>query len=530
MHEKLLERFPKFALLAHAWEPRPTPSIDLIFWRKSLNINNIEILYLLGLGDGSAYSHLKGWLHEDPKRRLVILEEEGSYIASLQNEELLADLQMHLEWLPKGKERTALLQQLSEQYPSSRIELVALPGLKSRSLRLQLLRRTTLSNALFSDRLYGEQPFENFIQTIPHLNGAFYANGLKNAFQGIPVIICGAGPSLQQAIPLLRELEDRVLIIAGGSAIAALTSQGIEPHFGVAIDPNLEEYRRFRNSFQFEGPLLISTRIFPKIFQTCNGPFGYLRCGVGGATELWMEEEMGLTDPLLCEGLSDESLSVLSICLAFAVGIGSPTILLSGVDLAYTEGKRYATGVSDETTELDAIEEKKSVADRIVYKKDKRGRSVQTAIRWVMEAASIAHFAKKHSSIRWINTTEGGLPIQNVPFQPLQEAAAQYLTQQTDLRGKIAREIALHPLPPFNKLDELKTSLQTLISHLEILAGEKKGSKALAELELKEELAASILFYDIGKVLRQLLGPDAAADAKWRAYLTMARKHLANFS
>jgi len=369
------------------------------------------------------------------------------------------------------------------------------------------------------DRLHGHQPFENFVRNVPHLKHAFYANGLKNAFQGIPAIICGAGPSLQGAIPLLKQLEKKALIIAGGSAVAALSAKGVMPHFGMAIDPNLEEYRRFRNSFALECPLLFSTRLFPGVFRTCNGPFGYMRTGIGGAPELWLEEELGLTDPLLGENLSEESTSVMPICLAFAQHIGCSTVMLAGVDLAYTDGRRYAEGISKEKEQFGAIEAAKSAPDRILRRKDKRGQFVKTAVRWVMEAAALSHFAKKHPEIRWINTTEGGLPIGGFEEMALESFP---FSNEWDLTKLVQQQIAQNPMPELKDLmGELKESLERLISHLEILADKKKGFKALAEFELKEELAASVLFYDIDKVLRQSQRED-----KWGLYLEMANKHL----
>ncbi len=517
------ERFPKYALLAPGWEP--TRLRDVKFERPA---SDIEVLYVIGLG--SFYGQLKSWLHEHPERQLIVLEEDDGVVAAAlqQPAPWLSDPQVDFALLPKGKERELLFQELAEKYPAKHIEVFGPP-----KDRLTLLRKTTLAHALFTDRLHGFQPFENFVQNIPRLSGGFYANGLKNSFRGVPAIVCGAGPSLQAAIPLLKQLEGRAIVIAGGSTLAALSAQGYQPHFGVAIDPNLEEYHRFKNSFCFEGPLLFSTRVFPKIFETCNGPFGYVRSGVGGAPELWLEEELKLTDPLLGEHLSDESISVTAICLAFAQHIGAGPILLSGVDLAYTGGKRYAAGVTDEKLQLKDLEKTHNSADRIVRRKDKQGKQVFTAVRWVMEAASIAHYAKSHPEIEWVNTTSGGLPIAGLKEMSLEAATEKYLTKQWDLRGKVAQQIALNPLPQApNILVELKGSLARLIEHLEILTGQKTGSKALAELEIREELAASILFYDMPKVLEQALSrkvrgtPAERRAAGWQLHLQVARKYL----
>ena len=523
------DRFPKYILLAPGWPCKAMDGPVPGSWRESLDLRNVELLYVFGIGDGSAYLHLKEWLHQDPMRRVVFFEEDPAAVASLleAGTDLFADRQVDFELLePDSIERFA------QKYPVSRIEVVAIPSYpiaRFRKQRLAILRKTSLASALFVDRLNGCRLFENFVQNVTQFQGGFYANGLHNSFQGMPAIICGAGPSLQSAIPMLKQLEGRAIIIAGGSAIAALTAAGIQPHFGVAVDPNFEEYHRFRNSFFFEGPLILSTRVCPAIFGTCNGPFGYVRSGTGGAAELWLEKELGLTDPLLTECMPEESMSVTTIALAFAAHIGCTTIVLSGMDLAYTGGKRYTPGVCHEKTNGQENNEKKNAADRIVRRKSKTGKFVDSAIRWVMEAASIAQFAKKHPHIQWINATPGGLSIRGIQEQSLESVALVNMSKRYDIRGKIAREIMLHPMPAIseNILQKLQDSIGRVIGHLEILADVKMGSKALAECDLDEELATEVLFYDMPTILAQAerLGLEKQG---WALYLEIAGLYQAD--
>jgi len=545
-----MERFPRLGLLASSW-PIKEPSDEPL---PLLQLEKVEALYFYGLGNGAIYFQIKKWLKNNPERELIFLEDEAGIIASflrrLDSIEILSDPQVHFALLSKNKQLDGELEALAERLPERRIEVAALPSYQGRrfqNIRLKLLRKTTLSHALHLDRCHGYQAFENFIKNLKHLPQSFYANALKNAFQGVPAIVCGAGPSLQQSMDELRSLEDRALIIAGGSTLAALSSQGIAPHFGMAVDPNLEEYRRFKNNFAFEVPLLYSTRVFPAIFQTCNGPFGYMRSGIGGVPELWIEEELGLLDPLLGDFLSPESISVTSICLAWAQFLGCNPILLNGVDLAYTGNKRYADGVADgEEVFFAQIDAEKSAADRIIKRKGRNGKPVYTAVRWVMESASFSHFAKKHPEVRFINTTEGGIGFRGIDYMPLSEASVQFLQTQFDLSSRVHQEIAKASMPSAakekieEKINEMKESLDRVVGHLQILSGEKKGSSVLAEMELKEEMAFTYLFYDMDLVIDRALSrsfrpwlPDESQDeakdrvklhsyAKWKKLLGLA--------
>lgn len=552
-----MERFPQLALFSSSWAPKEPIEEAL----PQLDFGKAEAFYFYGLGTGAIYFQAKEWLKEKKEREWIFLEDEPGIIASFLNRpesaEILSDPQVHLALLSKGKARDRELEALSSRLPERRIEIASLPSYKGRrfqNLRLKLLRKTTLAYALHLDRLHGYQAFENFAKNLPQLPHSFYANGLKDAFKGVPAVLCGAGPSLQKSIDLLRTLENRALILAGGSTLAALSSQGISPHFGMAIDPNLEEYRRLKNSFAFEAPLLYSTRVCPAVFQTCNGPFGYMRSGIGGVPELWIEEELGLLGPLLGDFLSPEAISVTAICLAWAQFLGCSPILFNGVDLAYTGKKRYADGVGEDTEIFfSEIEEEKSAADRILKKKDAAGKPIHTAVRWVMEAASLFHFAKSHPETQFFNTSEGGLAIPGIASMPLSEAARHFLQKDYDLRGRIHSAILHSPMPSDckQKIDEkraeMTASLERVIGHLEILSGKLKGSPALAEMEMREEIAYLYLFYDFDFVLDQALNrsfrpwmPNESLQElemrqslrlreKWRRWLVSARQYLALF-
>lgn len=521
----LMERFPKLGLQIPAVGSSSFREETLSFTPPEHG----ELLYFYGLGSAEGYFYLRKWLSENSSRRLIFLEEDldvlGAFLHKKEAEHVLQDLQVSI-FQPSDVEI------LANEFPLAHIEAYSLPSKKGRkfqALRLKLLRKTALSHALHLDRLYGDQPFTNFVANLTHLPRSFYANRLQNSFQGVPAIVCGAGPSLKAAIPTLKTLEKKAMIIAGGSTLAALSSQGVLPHFGMAVDPNLDEYHRLRNSFAFEMPLLYSTRVFPEIFQTCNGPFGYMRAGIGGMPELWMEEALALTEPLLGKHLNAETISVTAVCLAWAEFLGCNPIFLAGMDLAYTGGCRYAPGV--DARDVDDLYEKTRAADRIVKRKDRHGRPIYTAVRWLMESASFSHFAKKHPKTTFLNTTEGGIGFRKIPFYPLQDAVERYLTKEYPLREKIHEAILQAPMPPHSegiiasKMMELRESLERIIGHLEVLAEKRKGSKVLAEVELVEEMAYSYLFYDTKQILSRELSLTGDGE-KWNQFLSLAQRYM----
>lgn len=522
-----IERFPRYTLALPLWPAKDgiLPSCD-IRWRDSLPLQYAEALYLYGLGDGSAALLLKDWLDQHPARRLVFLEPRTERIvqflslpAALQ---ILKSNQIEIYHLPRGKEKRPLLQELADRYPVRGIFLapgVRLLPMERRAmarLRLELYRKTALSHAIFVDQTRGDVPLKHLVRNAQHLPAAFYVNRMKDSFRNIPAVICGAGPSLQLSLDDLGQMENQALIFAGGSAIAALTQQGIRPHFAVAIDPNPTEMLRLKHSFAFEAPFLFSTRLFPHCFACLNGPFGYVRSGMSGTFELWLDEQLGLSEPALGDHLSMESISVTMLSAAIAYFLGCDPIIFEGVDLAYTNRRRYAAGVvahdEPENAGLQPV-------DRHLMKKNRQGKPVVSAIRWVMESDALARLARSHRDRRWINCTQGGIGIKGMETAPLSRIRESFAMR--DLLAVVHSAIQRAPMSVSSeiiaeKIGELKRSIDRMADHLEILVNnENAGKCALAEIELFEELAAPVVFFAIS--------PDRKA-MDWKAMQTLAKQ------
>lgn len=526
-------RFPRYALLLQSWpDVKAEPLSQDLLRLHDLPLQQIEVLYLYGIGNGSAAIELGGWLQEKSNRRLVFLEPRLERIVHFLSQPfaltVLQQEQVEIFHLPANEAKSELIQEMAERYPFRGIYIALGSGLtasdrqKFRRLELQLLRKTALTHAHYMDRLHSHIPLSNLLKNLPRMVDAFYVNQWKNAFRDIPIVICGAGPSLNDSIEALKKLENRAIIIAGGSAIAALTSRGVQPHLAVAIDPNPDEMLRLQNSFAFETPFFFSTRLYPGSFATCNGPFGYMRSGMSGIVELWLEEEIGLHETTLGASLPVEALSVTTLCVTLAHHFGCNPILFAGLDLAYTNQRRYADGVMAAS---EPVNEDLQPVDRHLQKRDRLGQPIRSAVRWVMEASAISQFARRRKQKRWINCTSGGLEIKGIENGSL-DPGSPIFCREWDLRGMIHQTTLRFPMPEATisilrkKTDELLESLDALLSHLSILVQNGSAGKcALAEIEMKEELAYNILFFDIEKTLRR---EDLDSQVYWKSFQEMA--------
>lgn len=507
-----------------------------------LRLEGVDVLYVFGVGLGHSYEAVKKWLKEKKERMLIYLEDELAVIDALvqteQAQALLQDPQVHIQFLQDPKSWNETLKTLVETYPSHRIEAAYLESYSKKRpqlckrIRLKLMRQCAVVNALMTEALYSHQLVENVLANIKRWPQSFFANSLKNKFKGIPAIICGAGPSLGPTLPLLKQMEDRALIIAGGSTITALSNQGIVPHLGLALDPNPDEYSRLRVTSAFEMPLLYGTRVQPDVFSTCNGPWGYIHSYTGGPCEAYFERELEITGDPVGPDLGPEAFSVTTIAIALAVEMGCSPILLNGIDLAYTGMQRYAAGVMPSSQVFfQELQKDTRASERVLKRKGIQGTMVTTLVKWVMESSSIANYAKAHKEAEFINVSSGGLGFKGISNRPFSEVVEQHCKRTYDLRAMVHHEVErsrFKELSSSSISDQMHTvsqSLEKLLSICDEMLAEldankqrgfcsekpfPSGKMTVLQLDFEEEKAFDCFLPHVGPAIDRLLNRSHA--------------------
>lgn len=457
---------------------------------KPLSLDKLEVVYVYGLGLGYYYFPFKEWLSENKERDLVFIEENLTVLKRfLEMEhagEILSHPQVHIRFNLNKKRLNPFLEECAASYPLDKIEVIALAAYKKKfrsrfyRLRLKLRRLSTVHHAIFQEEHYYNLFFKNLLPNFQRMDLSFNGNGMEGRFEGIPAVICGAGPSLESDLKALRDLTGKGLIFAGGSAITALSNQGITPHFGVAIDPNFEEVHRFKASSAFELPLFYAARLHPKVFETFNGPHGYLHTQTGGPAELWLEDQLNLKFPPLRAGFTLEALSVTTTAIELAATLGCNPIILVGVDLAFTNNQAYTSGVvTSPGAFLKERQKETRASERLLTRKDIFGKPIHTLVKWVMESTAIATFAKKNPDIQLLNATSGGLGFEGVPNVCLSDMS---FPHPRDLYGMVHQMIETHPMPVSlseidRRLFSLKKSLKKAAHFTELALGELERVK-----------------------------------------------------
>ena len=332
-------------------------------------------------------------------------------------------------------------------------------------LEEQLLFSGEMGTLLFPIQLI-ESAIENYAQMSSR---GFLLSKLEGRFSGVAAVVCGAGPSLEDEKALLAKLEKKALIMAGGSAIAALHKAGITPHLATAIDPTEEEVSRCTALKEIDIPLLFIPSLYHEVVKMHQGRLGLIRTAGPLPFESAIEELFGLNQPSLGEKLTRKALSVTTLQVALAHFFGCSPIYLVGVDLSYQNGARYASGVNGAALISD---ENNPFLEGV----NALGERVSTQLHWKIESEALSAYASAYPETRFYNCSSKGLAIDHFPHARLDELLA---CEPRELRALL--EVHTTPHLHFLSKDKLAQALQKI--PIETLVSVKELHPDLGEHE-----------------------------------------------
>ncbi len=509
---------------------------ETLQWWQELVPNKQNVVFVFGIGLGYIYDVAKDWLHQNPSNRLILLEDDLAVLHRFLETEkagpILDDPQVLVHHFEDLRKHHYLLEELLKctiQLPFRVLtySITALPYyFQEKNPFFYALAQTLIF--LDESLSYFFKPLQILYQTPENgfllhyytnlftLEGAYLGNDLKDRFKNIPAIICGAGPSLEKHLNMLKDLTDNALIFAGGTAINILNHHHITPHFCAGTDPNDTHYARVLTQTSYEAPYFYTYRMFHQAVDLLHGP-RLLVAKENAKWENWFNKEFHFEDrhPI------DPGHSISTICLSMAHLLGCNPIILVGMDLAITDKKAYARGNLEHPLIINkkSYKTKKSVtfADVSVNQQ-----AVQSTYQFIGEAKWISEFSQDHPEIRLLNATEGGRAIPKVPNHSLIEVIQTELTHPTDLLNKVHQEIQLLEKLPLTKEDILKVmhkwqqswercksilqQLLKLLSSGPPFPPGTVGQLALLESDLSEEATykhdAGFLDYELTIVLK----------------------------
>jgi len=275
------------------------------------------------------------------------------------------------------------------------------------------LARKAIADALANERArrrFAAPYLLNTLRNVPSLASESDAGVLFNLCPGAPVVIAGAGPSLNRNLEELRPYRDRAILIVADTALRPSLAAGLVPDFVVAVDPGVANARHLTGL-----PPCAQTALVCEASVQSGSLDGFV-----GRTFLYRVAAHEPWPWLTASGLEVATLrawgSVLITAFDLGVKLGGGPLILIGADLAYTGGQPYCRGTvyeddwTDRVARGEALEDiwRGAIAMHRAVVETHGGESIATAPHLVQFRDGLLHAAQSSSS-RVINATGAGI-------------------------------------------------------------------------------------------------------------------------
>ncbi|HYE69469.1 MAG TPA: 6-hydroxymethylpterin diphosphokinase MptE-like protein [Anaerovoracaceae bacterium] len=289
-----------------------------------------------------------------------------------------------------------------------------------------MFRRYALTYATESNLLYkcAENTIRNYKQkSIP-------ITKLISDFKSIPIIIVSAGPSLNYNMQYLNEVKDNAVIMAVGSAIKILDSNGIVPHFRLAIDPNEDECRIFEKIDTGNSPLIYVDSLSPGIIEKYKGKKIKMGLDTDYLARYIFKQLFGE------EFLIKSGFSVANMALDIAIQLRFKKVIFIGQDLSYTEGSLYAKGSWNQEDGPIDFE-----SDYYIKSTNVIGETVYTDRSFLGMRDLFEKSIRLNPDVSYLNATERGLNIAGAINKPFEKVLEEDLHENRNVVDLINRLI-----------------------------------------------------------------------------------------
>ncbi len=264
---------------------------------------------------------------------------------------------------------------------------------------------------------------ENIINNFKH--SALPLERFVNKFSEIPIIIVSAGPSLDDVIEYLKDVKDKALIVAVGSAIKILDSNGIVPHFRMAFDASEAERNIFNGINTANSPLIFSDLLNHKIIDEYKGDKVRMVVNTDSISQYFYKK---LYDETF---IFKSGFSIANVALDVFIQLGVKKIIFVGQDLCYTEGKLYAKGSWKEENNINSDDK------NYIQVKNILGENVYTTRQFLGMKEGLEERIKLNPELVYINCTKKGLDIEGAQNKSFIEVMGKELSEEFNIESII---------------------------------------------------------------------------------------------
>lgn len=316
--------------------------------------------------------------------------------------------------------------------------------------KLQEVRIDLNTRVLFTEKWYHES-FLNALHLLNNSNRVVNIDNLKNRHKGEKALMIAGGPSLEEALPYLKEAQHAYYIVAIGQTVKVLMDHEIIPDYVVSIDTEVTNSYFFKD-LDLEIPLIYPMQLNHQIPMGTKGI-------------LIPYSDSSLSHELLAYSKSrfTTTPTVALSAVSFMYFAGFDKIGLIGQDLALREGEYYSSSVKKASSNDGQLS---STLYEVSLNNGEVGKTTPVLASFLNGYKTFLSIFSD-LSLKMINYARLGAVIENVPYQPLETLDSIVIKKQ---KLKIDDFAEIIDIP----LDRVSALLGSILNRLDVMLNRLK--------------------------------------------------------
>lgn len=206
------------------------------------------------------------------------------------------------------------------------------------------IQKNKINTATFKrfGKRWCKNSIKNIVQYSKHEGIGIFCD---KASDGLPFLIVGAGPSVNEILPFLSVIKKKCIIICVETVLWAFIKANVEPDFVILTDPQFWAYKHIATLKTKNSFMITEISVYPPVFGfECKNIF---LCNSQFPIGNYFERKLDIFDKLGDLGAGG---SVASCAWNFAKFCGAKEIYTAGLDFSFTEKQTHIKGSSSEQT------------------------------------------------------------------------------------------------------------------------------------------------------------------------------------
>jgi len=255
---------------------------------------------------------------------------------------------------------------------------------------------------------------ENTLSNLVHMASSPDVGQLTDLFTKTPFILVGAGPSLDESIDFLHEVQKKAIIVCSNSSFRKLVNSGIRPNLVVTADPMPPTLAGFQNVELGDIPLACPFSAYPEIVSRFSGRI--LSWVTFSPIVDVLKDSMGLKTgtPIMEQG------TVSGCVLDLSRLFGCEKVLFVGQDMCirddgkyYTDDSAYADSGNHFTDKIEGHRLPGNTTEEVVVEG-----------RLFVYLKTFEKFISENPDTNYRSLARTGVKIKGAPYMNYQEALA----------------------------------------------------------------------------------------------------------